>query len=63
MVNILGNLVNRTVSMAHKYFDGIITNKEVSEEVDKNLIDAVNNLDSKVTEKWMIYMSEKLSKK
>lgn len=49
--------------MAHKYFDGIITNKEVSEEVDKNLIDAVNNLDSKVTEKWMIYMSEKLSKK
>ena len=51
LVNILGNLVNRTVSMAHKYFDGTITNKEVSEEVDKNLIDAVNNLDSKVTEK------------
>ena len=51
LVNILGNLVNRTVSMAHKYFDGTITNKGVTEELDKSLIDAVNNLDSKVTEK------------
>ena len=51
LVNILGNLVNRTVSMAHKYFDGTITNKNLTEEIDKNLIDAVNNLDSKVTEK------------
>ena len=51
LVNILGNLVNRTVSMAHKYFDGTITNKEVPGELDKSLIDAVNNLDNKVTEK------------
>ena len=51
LVNILGNLVNRTVSMAHKYFDGTVTNKGVTEEIDKNLIDAVNNLDNKVTEK------------
>ena len=51
LVNILGNLVNRTVSMAHKYFDGTITNKGVREELDKSLIDAVNNLDNKVTEK------------
>ena len=51
LVNILGNLVNRTVSMAHKYFDRTITNKGVTEELDKSLIDAVNNLDSKVTEK------------
>ena len=51
LVNILGNLVNRTVSMAHKYFDGTITNKNVTEDIDKSLIDAVNNLDSKVTEK------------
>ena len=51
LVNILGNLVNRTVSMAHKYFDGTITNKEVTGELDKSLIDAVNNLDNKVTEK------------
>ena len=51
LVNILGNLVNRTVSMAHKYFDGTVTNKGVTEDLDKNLIDAVNNLDSRVTEK------------
>lgn len=51
LVNILGNLVNRTVSMAHKYFDGTVTNKGVTEEIDKNLIDAVNNLDNKVTAK------------
>ena len=51
LVNILGNLVNRTVSMAHKYFDGTITNKRVTEELDNALIDAVNNLDNKVTEK------------
>lgn len=51
LVNILGNLVNRTVSMAHKYFDGTITNKGVREELDKSLIDALNNLDNKVTEK------------
>ena len=51
LVNILGNLVNRTVSMAHKYFAGTITNKNVTEDIDKSLIDAVNNLDSKVTEK------------
>ena len=51
LVNILGNLVNRTVSMAHKYFAGTITNKNVTEDIDKSLIDAVNNLDIKVTEK------------
>ena len=51
LVNVLGNLVNRTVSMAHKYFAGTITNKNVTEDIDKSLIDAVNNLDSKVTEK------------
>ena len=51
LVNILGNLVNRTVSMAHKYFAGTITNKNVTEDIDNALIAAVNNLDNKVTEK------------
>ena len=51
LVNVLGNLVNRTVSMAHKYFAGTITNKNVTEDIDNALIDAVNNLDIKVTEK------------
>ena len=51
LVNVLGNLVNRTVSMAHKYFAGTITNKNVTEDIDNALIAAVNNLDNKVTEK------------
>ena len=48
LVNILGNLVNRTVSMAHKYFNGKITKKEVYEDVDQNLIKAVNDLKENV---------------
>lgn len=32
--NVLGNLVNRTIGMANKYFDGIITNTNVSEDLD-----------------------------
>ena len=51
LVNILGNLVNRTVSMAHKYFSGIIINKKVSEDIDKDLINSVKTLENKVTKK------------
>ena len=39
LVNILGNLVNRTVSMAFKYFDGKIICKNIFEEIYKNLLD------------------------
>lgn len=38
LVNVLGNLVNRTISMSHKYFDGIVSNPNVSEDVDNDLI-------------------------
>ena len=34
LVNVLGNLVNRTVSMVHKYFDGKITVNNVNEPID-----------------------------
>ena len=51
LVNILGNLVNRTVSMAHKYFDGTITNAKVKEAVDTDFIQAISSLDEKVTVK------------
>ena len=39
LANTLGNLVNRTISMSNKYFDGIVTNKKVNEAVDKELMD------------------------
>ena len=48
LANTLGNLVNRTISMANKYFDGVVTNKNVKEEVDNELISMVNDLDKKL---------------
>ena len=38
LANVLGNLVNRTVSMSNKYFGGVVANKGVSEPVDEELI-------------------------
>ena len=37
LANILGNLVNRTISMTNKYFGGVVTNPGVNEEVDADL--------------------------
>ena len=37
LANVLGNLVNRTIGMSNKYFDGIVENKEVYEEYDNDL--------------------------
>ncbi len=37
LANILGNLVNRTVSMSNKYFGGIVKRTGVSEAVDEDL--------------------------
>lgn len=37
LANILGNLVNRTIAMTNKYFDGIVTNPHVEEPVDNEL--------------------------
>lgn len=51
LANILGNLVQRTITMGHKYFDGKVENKRVVEDMDKNLIQSINNLDSRVQEK------------
>ena len=37
LANILGNLVNRTISMTNKYFDGVVTNPGADEPVDEDL--------------------------
>lgn len=39
LANTLGNLVNRTISMSNKYFGGEVSNKNVTEDVDRELID------------------------
>ena len=54
LANILGNLVNRTISMSNKYFGGIVEDKGVSEAVDEDLkntvLAAVKKVDSKMEE-------------
>ncbi|MBQ9200578.1 MAG: methionine--tRNA ligase [Lachnospiraceae bacterium] len=37
LANTLGNLVNRTISMSNKYFDGVVTNSGDSQPVDEDL--------------------------
>jgi len=49
LANILGNLVQRTISMGNKYFDGKISNKKMFEDIDKEFINSINSLDRIVT--------------
>jgi methionyl-tRNA synthetase len=52
LANILGNLVNRTISMTNKYFDGVVRDGGVSENVDQDLkntvLEAVKKVDAKM---------------
>ena len=41
LANVVGNLVNRTIGMANKYFDGIITNTDVNENIDNEFKDYI----------------------
>lgn len=50
LANTLGNLVNRTISMSNKYFDGVVTNKKVNESVDDDLKKVVLDCRLKVAE-------------
>ena len=51
LANTLGNLVNRTISMSNKYFDGVVTNTGVTAEVDEDLKATVLGTLAKVNEK------------
>ena len=51
LANILGNLVNRTVSMTNKYFGGVVENKGAAEPVDEELKATVLETVKKVDEK------------
>ena len=52
LANILGNLVNRTISMSNKYFGGTVRNGGAAEEVDEDLkavvLDAVKKTVAKM---------------
>lgn len=49
LANILGNLVNRTISMSHKYIDGIVLKPTQFKEIDKELISLVLETPKKVS--------------
>ena len=61
LANTLGNLLNRTIAMTNKYFDGVISNSKVNEEIDTELINKASNLKS-VVDKNMekLYISDAL---
>ncbi|WP_075717422.1 methionine--tRNA ligase [Roseburia sp. 499] len=51
LANTLGNLVNRTVSMSNKYFDGVVTDAGVTDAVDEDLKNVVTGTVEKVAAK------------
>ncbi len=51
LANILGNLVNRTVSMSNKYFDGVVSCTGVTDAVDADLKAVVTGARDKVAKK------------
>ena len=54
LANTLGNLVNRTISMSNKYFDGVVADKGVVDDMDAELkqtiIDAAKEANEKIDE-------------
>ena len=48
LANVLGNLVNRTIAMGNKYFNGTVTNKKVSGEYDDELKNLIKEVPSKL---------------
>ncbi len=54
LANIMGNLVNRTISMSNKYFGGVVTDAGAAEEIDEDLktvvLNAVKKVDAKMNE-------------
>ena len=51
LANILGNLVQRTISMGNKYFDGKVSNKKSNDKIDDSFIESINSLNNNVEEK------------
>lgn len=51
LANVLGNLVNRTISMQNKYFNGVISNPLEREDIDKELMDLALDTPKRVAKK------------
>ena len=62
LANTLGNLVNRTISMINKYFDGSVSDKNVVEEIDFDLKDVIRHAQEEVDAKMdRLHVAEALS--
>jgi methionyl-tRNA synthetase len=63
LANTLGNLVNRTVAMNNKYFDGVIQSPDAKEDIDNELITMALETLPQVTKLLDTYkMSDAISK-
>ena len=51
LANTLGNLVNRTISMSHKYFNGVIFKPSEINDIDKGLIEMATSLGDRIESK------------
>lgn len=62
LANILGNLVNRTISMSNKYFGGVVSDKGVQEAVDDDLkAVAVSTYDRAVVKMDTFHIADAIS--
>ena len=52
LANVYGNLVSRTIAMINKYFNGVVTNKQVATEFDESLQNVVCGAFKKVNAKF-----------
>lgn len=57
LANILGNLVNRTIAMSNKYFDGVVNNPGIKESVDDELIEVALTMPKKAIAKMNEFKS------
>ena len=55
LANVLGNLVNRTVAMNNKYFDGVIQSGDVKDALDEELFACMNETVKNVQAKMDTY--------
>lgn len=51
LANTLGNLVNRTIAMSNKYFEGNVVNSKINDEFDEELIKVVTSTKEKIVTK------------
>ncbi len=51
LANVLGNLVQRTISMGHKYFEGSIHNTKVTDSLDDSFVSGINMLKDLIYDK------------